>query len=208
MSGTVTGRQLGKKDNEIGGYVNGNPHPWDPTAVPLLDHRRDVGSREKRQSFEKSLREMFVEVGNEDFEVVDPETGMSTVKKKVEWMVQSVWDAAMIGEYWAVVLVRDQIGEKPAPPTQQIDLTLSFEQKIAAAIQEGFTLDDILGEVSKLYEASRQLLGPGDTQPQVKEVESRSGGLDRAELLHPGDTESSVTAGRVSEEMSEGSSPT
>lgn len=89
------------------------------------DPRRSAGGQTKAQaSFRKTLREMVIEEGNQTLSL----DGKKLAKVRIA--VRALWNEAMKGEAWAWAAIRDQIGETPLPPKQEIGLTGAIDVNV------------------------------------------------------------------------------
>ena len=67
-----------------------------------------------RLTFNRTLRELIVEEGEQLYAGT---MGGQTVKlKKVQWLVKSVWNAAIKGESWAVTFIAERTEGKVTQP--------------------------------------------------------------------------------------------
>jgi hypothetical protein len=74
-------------------------------------------------AFARSLRELIVDYGNQDKKVYDKQGKLLGEKSNVEWMVQSVWQAALKGEQWAVNFIAERTEGKV---NQTVDVILKM----------------------------------------------------------------------------------
>ena len=80
-----------------------------------------------RVQFNRTLRELIVSEGEEEWKGVD---GNEELKlKKVEWLVKSVWKKAIEGEAWAVNFIADRVEGKI---TQPLDVSGQIEAVVVS----------------------------------------------------------------------------
>ena len=86
----------------------------------------------KRLEFNKTLRDLLIEEGEKET-IAEDKAGNVVKKKKVEFLVMSVWKKAIEGESWAVNFIAERVEGKI---TQPVDMEGNISLEIKRTITD------------------------------------------------------------------------